>query len=72
MEGTTPMLSVDDITGQQIGHIMYSLDMPVMVLTDVCTSMGLVNGAIGTAVGIIPDSSGIIHVTYKLLQRTYN
>ena len=41
------------------GLFMYSLDMPIMVLTNVCTSMGLVNGAIGTAVGIIPDSSGI-------------
>jgi hypothetical protein len=44
------------------GLFVYSLDMPVMILANVCTSMGIVNGAIGTTAGIVPDPSGISYI----------
>ena len=44
------------------GLFMYSLDMPVMVLANVCTSMGIMNDAIGTTARIVPDPSGISYI----------
>ena len=40
------------------GLILYTLSMPTMVLTNTCTPAGLVNGAIGEAVGIVVDPAG--------------
>jgi hypothetical protein len=40
------------------GLILYTLSMPTMVLTNTCTPAGLVNGAIGEAVGIVVDPEG--------------
>lgn len=40
------------------GLILYTLSMPTMVLTNVCTSVGLVNGATGQAVGVVVDPEG--------------
>lgn len=40
------------------GLILYTLSMPTMVLTNTCTPAGLVNGAIGEAVGIVVDPTG--------------
>lgn len=40
------------------GLILYTSCMPVMVLTNVCTPVGLVNGATGQAVGVAVDPEG--------------
>lgn len=40
------------------GLILYTLFMPTMVLTNMCTPAGLVNGATGKAVGIVVDPAG--------------
>ena len=38
--------------------MLYTLSMPTMVLTNICTPVGLVNGAIGEAVGVVVDPEG--------------
>jgi hypothetical protein len=40
------------------GLILYTLSMPTMVLTNICTPAGLVNGATGEAVGVVVDPEG--------------
>jgi hypothetical protein len=40
------------------GFILYTLSTPTMVLTNICTSACLVNGAIGQAVGVSVDPEG--------------
>jgi hypothetical protein len=37
------------------GLFLYTPSMPVTVLTNICTNLGLVNGATGTAIGIVSD-----------------
>lgn len=37
------------------GLILYTLSMPTMVLTNICTPAGLVNGAMGQATGVAVD-----------------
>lgn len=38
--------------------ILYTLSMPTMVLTNICTPAGLVNGATGEVVGVVVDPVG--------------
>ena len=45
-----------DIKGP--GLLLYTQDMPAMALSNVSTRLGLVNGARGRAVGVIPDPKG--------------
>ncbi|KAJ5367847.1 hypothetical protein N7541_001788 [Penicillium brevicompactum] len=40
------------------GLILYTLSMPAMVLTNICTPAGLVNGAMGLAVAVVVDPEG--------------
>lgn len=40
------------------GLFLYTLSMPIMILTNINTPAGLVNGATGTAVGIVVDPTG--------------
>jgi hypothetical protein len=40
------------------GLFMYTQNMPTMMLTNACTLLGQVNGATGTAVGIVVDPAG--------------
>ncbi|KAI1829025.1 hypothetical protein DTO027I6_10053 [Penicillium roqueforti] len=40
------------------GLFLYSPAMPVALLTNICTHLGLVNGATGTAVGVVIDPTG--------------
>lgn len=40
------------------GLFLYIPNMPAVVLTNICTLFGLVNGAAGTAVGIVVDQTG--------------
>jgi hypothetical protein len=40
------------------GMFLYTQNMPCAVLTNICTRMGLVNGATGTAVGVVVDPTG--------------
>ncbi|KAI3286470.1 hypothetical protein DTO002I6_8141 [Penicillium roqueforti] len=39
------------------GLFLYTPNMPAVVLTNICTLLGLVNGAAGTAVGIVVDQT---------------
>lgn len=39
------------------GLFLYTANMPAVVLTNICTVLGLVNGATGTAVGIVIDQT---------------
>lgn len=43
------------------GLFFYTRNMPAVMLTNACTALGQVNGATGTAVGIVLDSSGKCH-----------
>lgn len=40
------------------GLFLYTPNMPSAMLTNICTLLGLVNGAAGTAVGIVVDPTG--------------
>jgi hypothetical protein len=40
------------------GLLLYTASMPAMVLTNISTQVGLVNGALGRAIGIVVDSTG--------------
>jgi hypothetical protein len=40
------------------GLFLYTPAMPAVVLTNICTPLGLVNGAAGTAVGVVVDPTG--------------
>jgi hypothetical protein len=40
------------------GLLLYTASMPAMVLTNISTQVGLVNGASGRAMGIVVDSTG--------------
>lgn len=40
------------------GMFLYTQNMPSVILTNTCTRLGLVNGATGTAVGIVVDPAG--------------
>ncbi|OKO94694.1 ATP-dependent DNA helicase pfh1 [Penicillium subrubescens] len=39
------------------GLFLYTPNMPAVILTNICTLLGLVNGAAGTAVGIVVDQT---------------
>jgi hypothetical protein len=65
--GPTPLqLRADDLLGLPEqgakvpfpGLILYTLCMPTMVLTNICTPAGLVNGATGQTMGIAIDPEG--------------
>ncbi|KAJ5198759.1 uncharacterized protein N7498_007876 [Penicillium cinerascens] len=43
------------------GLILYTLSMPTMLLTNICTPAGLVNGATGEAVGVVVDPDADFH-----------
>ena len=38
---------------------LYTMDMPAILLTNICSAVGHVNGARGTASGIVIDSAGL-------------
>lgn len=40
------------------GLFFYTAGMPAAILTNICTALGQVNGAAGTAVGVVADPSG--------------
>ncbi|KAH7021702.1 hypothetical protein B0J12DRAFT_746516 [Macrophomina phaseolina] len=40
------------------GLFLYTLNMPAVILTNVCTLLGQVNGAAGTAVGVVVNPTG--------------
>lgn len=40
------------------GLLLYTRDMPTVMLTNACTPLGQVNGATGTAVGVVLDPAG--------------
>jgi hypothetical protein len=68
-------LRVDELLGSQDGEgtakgpglFLYTQGMPVAILYNTCTPLGLVNGARGTAVGIVPhpESKPLICPLYQ-------
>ncbi|CEO59597.1 hypothetical protein PMG11_04269 [Penicillium brasilianum] len=64
-----PPLYADDLLGlpeqgakvPTPGLFLYTLLMPTMVLTNICTPAGLVNGATGEAVGVVVDPEASFH-----------
>jgi hypothetical protein len=40
------------------GLLFYTRDMPTVMLTNACTPLGQVNGAMGTTVGVVLDPAG--------------
>ena len=44
------------------GIFLCSLGMPAMLLANICTAMGLVNGTRGTIAGIIVDPTGMYYL----------
>jgi hypothetical protein len=40
------------------GLFLYTRDMPAVILTNICSRIGQVNGAIGTVVGVVLDPTG--------------
>jgi hypothetical protein len=40
------------------GLFLYTRDMPAVILTNICSRISQVNGAIGTMVGVILDPPG--------------
>lgn len=40
------------------GLFLYTRNMPAVILTNICTPLGLVNGASGVAIGIVVDATG--------------
>jgi hypothetical protein len=47
------------------GLFLYTPTMPVAVLTNICTNLGLVNGATGAAVGVVVDPTGKSFLPYQ-------
>ena len=47
------------------GLLMYTQNMPTAVLSNISTPLGIVNGAQGRAIGVVPDPNGmyIPHIT---------
>jgi len=41
------------------GLLMYTQDMPSMILSNICTPLGIVNGAQGKAIGVVPDPNSM-------------
>jgi hypothetical protein len=74
---TNLRLRVDDLLQQPdqgtmipfLGIFLYTRNMPSVILTNICTKIGHVNGAIGTAVGIVVDPTGklipLLYIQYK-------
>jgi hypothetical protein len=40
------------------GLLLYTQGMPIIILSNICTPLGQVNGATGTTTGITIDSTG--------------
>lgn len=63
---TNPRLRVDDLLRQPDqgtmipfpGIFLYTRNMPSVILSNICTRLGQVNGATGTAVGVAVDPAG--------------
>jgi hypothetical protein len=51
------------------GLFLYSPTMSTALLTNICTRLGLVNGATGTAVGVVIDPTGKPISTFQSRQR---
>jgi hypothetical protein len=64
-------LTIDELLETQDGEgdakgpglFLYTPGMPITILFNVCTHLGLVNGATGTAAGIVPHPNGKLFVS---------
>jgi hypothetical protein len=43
-----------------LGLFLYTLGMPAMILSNICTLLGQVNGATGAATGTVVDPTGTL------------
>ena len=46
------------------GLLMYTENMPTAVLSNISTRLGIVNGAQGRAIGVVPDPDGMFPLLY--------
>jgi hypothetical protein len=46
------------------GLLMYTQNMPTAVLSNISTRLGIVNGAQGRAIGVVPDLDGMFPLLY--------
>jgi hypothetical protein len=60
------LLEIQDRTDIKGPGLLYTEDMLAMTLSNISTCLGLVNGARGRAVGVIPDPNGLQKVTAHL------
>ena len=51
------MQDSSDVKGP--GLLLYTKDMPAVVLSNVSTRLGIVNGALGKATGVVADPAGM-------------
>jgi hypothetical protein len=49
------------------GLLMYTDNMPIVVLSNISTRLGIVNGAQGRAIGILPDPDGMLYIQDDIL-----
>ena len=47
------------------GLFLYTLGMPISILANICSKLGLVNGTQGTTVGILVNSNGLSFHVYS-------
>ena len=47
------------------GLLLFTKDMPAAILSNMSTPLGIVNGAQGTAVEVVPDPEGMLHTHYR-------
>src|SRR5467141_298159 len=47
------------------GFLLYTQDMPTAVLSNISTRLGIVNGALGRATGIVPDRDGTLPTSLR-------
>ena len=48
------------------GLLMYTQNMPTAVLSNISTRLGIVNGAQGRAIGVVPDPDGMFPTVFTL------
>ena len=58
MTCSSSQITVPRSHSQAFSLLTYTRDMPTVMLTNACTPLGQVNGAMGTAVGIVLNPAG--------------
>lgn len=48
-----------------LGLFLYTANVPAVILTNICTPLGQVNGAAGTTIGIVVDLTGKLVIRWQ-------